>query len=111
MSDLATRRCVACEGGMPKLTDAGILQLLTEVPGWMLVEEGAALTRTFAFENYWETMAFVNAVAWIAHQEDHHPDLSVHWGRCVVRWSTHAVSGLTDNDFICAAKVSALLPR
>ncbi len=111
MSDLATRHCVACEGGMPKLTEPGIRQLLTEVPGWALVDDGKAIERTFTFEDYWETMAFVNAVAWIAHSEDHHPDLSVHWGKCVVRWNTHAVSGLTDNDFICAAKVSALLPK
>jgi 4a-hydroxytetrahydrobiopterin dehydratase len=110
VSDLVSRRCVACEGGIPRLTDEGVLQLLSEVPGWMLVEEGAAIRRTFLFKNYWETMAFVNAVAWIAHTEDHHPDMSVHYDRVVVRWNTHAVGGLTDNDFICAAKVSALLP-
>ncbi|MDP2311074.1 MAG: 4a-hydroxytetrahydrobiopterin dehydratase [Pseudomonadota bacterium] len=110
MSDLTTRRCVACEGGMARLSPDGIRQILTEVPGWALVDDDKAIERTFTFEDYWETMAFVNAVAWIAHTEDHHPDLSVHWGKCVVRWNTHAVKGLTDNDFICAAKVSALLP-
>ncbi|MDP2315562.1 MAG: 4a-hydroxytetrahydrobiopterin dehydratase [Pseudomonadota bacterium] len=110
MSDLATRRCVACEAGMPRLSAEGARQLLSEIPGWALVDEDKAIERTFSFKNYWETMAFVNAVAWIAHTEDHHPDLSVHWGRCVVRWNTHAVGGLTDNDFICAAKVNALLP-
>ncbi|MES2642198.1 MAG: 4a-hydroxytetrahydrobiopterin dehydratase [Myxococcota bacterium] len=110
MSDLTARRCVACEGGIPRLSPDGIRQLLAEVPGWALVDDGKAIERTFSFKNYYETMAFVNAVAWIAHAEDHHPDLSVHWGKCVVRWNTHAVGGLTDNDFICAAKVSALLP-
>ncbi len=109
MSDLVSRRCVSCEGGIPKLSEEGILQLLTEVPGWLLVEEGAALSRTFAFKDYWQTLAFVNAVSWIAHTEDHHPDMSVHYNRVVVRWNTHAVGGLTDNDFICAAKVTALL--
>lgn len=110
MSDLATRRCVACEGGMPKLTPEGVTQLLTEVPGWTPADGGKAIERTFTFENYLQTMAFVNAVAWIAHTEDHHPDMSVHWGRCVVKYWTHAVGGLTDNDFICAAKVNGLLP-
>lgn len=109
MSDLTTRRCVACEGGMARLSPESVVQLLTEVPTWAVVDNGKAIERTFTFKDYWETMAFVNAVAWIAHNEDHHPDLSVHWGTCVVRWNTHAVDGLTDNDFICAAKVSALL--
>ncbi len=108
MTDLASRHCV---NGRAKLDDAAILALLDEVPGWLLVEEGTALTRTFAFADYWETMAFVNAVAWIAHGSDHHPDLSVHYNRCVARWSTHDAGGLTENDFIAAAKVSALLPR
>lgn len=108
MTDLASRHCV---NGRAKLDEAAILALLDEVPGWLLVEEGTALTRTFAFAHYWETMAFVNAVAWIAHGADHHPDLSVHYNRCVARWSTHDAGGLTENDFIAAAKVSALLPR
>ena len=108
MTDLASRHCV---NGRTKLDDAAILALLDEVPGWLLVEEGTALTRTFAFADYWETMAFVNAVAWIAHGADHHPDLSVHYNRCVARWSTHDAGGLTENDFIAAAKVDALNPR
>ena len=105
MSDLATRRSTA---GAKKLEDAAILDLLTEVPGWLLVDDGKVLSRTFSFSNYWETMAFVNAVAWIAHGQDHHPDMGVHYNRCVVRFSTHDVGGVTVNDFICAARVSAL---
>jgi 4a-hydroxytetrahydrobiopterin dehydratase len=66
------------------------------------------LSRTFSFTNYWETMAFVNAVAWIAHGQDHHPDMGVHYNRCVVRFTTHDAGGVTVNDFICAARVSAL---
>ena len=62
-----------------------------------------------AFENYARTLGFVNAVGWIAESEDHHPDLEVVWGKCTVKWSTHAVDGLTENDFICAAKVDQLL--
>src|SRR5688500_18550132 len=108
MSSLVTRKCVSCEGGIPRLSEAAARALLAEVPGWEM-RDGTAIVRTFPFADYWETMAFVNAVAWIAHTEDHHPDMSVHWGKCVVTYHTHAVGGLTDNDFICAAKVNALL--
>jgi 4a-hydroxytetrahydrobiopterin dehydratase len=109
MSELATRRCTPCDETTPRLSDARILELLAEIPGWFLVEEGRALTRTVSFPDYWQTMAFVNAVAWIAHGQDHHPDMGVHYNRCVVRYSTHAAQGLTENDFICAARVNALL--
>ncbi|MCX7556574.1 4a-hydroxytetrahydrobiopterin dehydratase [Xanthomonadaceae bacterium JHOS43] len=81
---------------------------LASLPGWALVEDGVAILRTFRFSDYYRTLAFVNAIAFIAHREDHHPDLSVHYDRCVVRYSTHDVGGLSDNDFICAAKVSRL---
>ena len=74
-----------------------------------LAEEGRALTRTLAFRDYHEVMEFVNALAWVSHREDHHPDLSVHYNKVVVRYSTHSVGGLSDNDFICAAKLDALL--
>lgn len=107
MSELHTRTCVSCEGGVPRLTAAQVEAFHVQVPKWAVCED-AALERTFRFENYWQTMAFTNAVAWIAHQEDHHPDLSVHYNHVVVRWSTHAVSGLTENDFIAAAKVDRL---
>ena len=82
---------------------------MPQLPGWELAEEGRALLRTFAFKDYHHTLAFVNALAWIAHREDHHPDLGVHYDRCLVRWSTHDVGGLSENDFICAARSSALL--
>jgi 4a-hydroxytetrahydrobiopterin dehydratase len=80
---------------------------MAQLPGWAVA--GNELVRTFTFRNYYETMAFVNAVAWIAHTEDHHPDLRVGYDRCEVRYSTHAIGGLSENDFICAAKVSALV--
>jgi 4a-hydroxytetrahydrobiopterin dehydratase len=67
------------------------------------------LHQSFAFTNFHDTMAFVNAVAWIAHQQDHHPDMAVSYNRCTVRWSTHSVGGLSLNDFICAARVDQLL--
>ncbi len=81
-------------------------ELLSHLDGWCV--EGIELVKTFRFDDYYRTMAFVNALAFIAHQQDHHPDLSVHYNRTVVRFSTHDAGGLTLNDFICAAKTEAL---
>jgi len=85
------------------------LELLLEIPGWELNRELPAIGRTLRFNNFHETMAFVNAVASIAHREDHHPDLEVGYNYCTVHYRTHAVDGLSENDFICAAKIDALL--
>jgi 4a-hydroxytetrahydrobiopterin dehydratase len=111
MSDLialADAHCIARKGSEHKLTQARVRELLPDIPGWELVEDGHALSKTFKFKDYYRTMAFVNALAFIANREDHHPDLSVHYDRCVVRFSTHDVGGLSENDFICSAKVEAL---
>jgi 4a-hydroxytetrahydrobiopterin dehydratase len=83
-------------------------KLLREIPGWTLNDAASEITRTWKFGNYYETLAFVNALAWVAHREDHHPDLEVGYNRCRVRFSTHSVHGLSENDFICAAKLNAL---
>lgn len=112
MSDLiplVQARCLPRRGVEHKLTEARVRELLPEVPGWELAEAGHALCRTFTFDDYHRTMAFVNALAFIAHREDHHPDLGVHYDKCVVRYSTHDVGGLSENDFICAAKAAALV--
>jgi len=77
---------------------------------WMLAGDNKSINRTFRFRNYYQTLAFVNALAWIVHGEDHHPELEVGYSRCLVRYSTHAVGGLSENDFICAARIDALLP-
>ena len=106
---LAQARCLPLKGSEHKLTPARIAELLPQVPGWELAENGHALVRTFVFDNYYRTMAFVNALAYIAHEQDHHPDLGVHYDRCVVRFSTHDVGGPSENDFICAARAAALL--
>ena len=111
MSDLVARRCVPCEGGVPALTPDRVAQLMPQVPDWQLSADGASISRELRFRDFHQTMAWVNAVAWIAHQEDHHPDLEVGYGRCLVRYTTHAIGGLSDNDFICAAKVDALAPE
>ncbi len=110
MSDLTEQKCVPCEGGIPPLPPERATALMAKLnEAWALVEDGQAIERTYKFKDYYQTIAFVNALAWIAHREDHHPDLSVHYSRCVVRYSTHAVDGLTDNDFICAAKIDRLV--
>lgn len=93
------------------LTPTEIVTRLGTLAGWTLSGDGAdvAIEKTFAFADYYETMAFVNALAFVAHTTDHHPDLSVHYDRCVVRYRTHSVQGLTATDFECAARADALL--
>ena len=90
------------------MTAAEITQHLSQANGWSLAE--GAIEKRYVFADYHRTMAFVNAVAWVAHVEDHHPDLAVSYNRCTVRFNTHSVAGISINDFICAAKVDALLP-
>ncbi len=108
LNPLALARCAPRRGSEHCLTDAHIRELLSQVPAWELAENRHALTRTFTFNDYYRTMSFVNALAHMANAENHHPDLSVHYDRCVVRFSTHDVGGLSENDFICAAKADAL---
>lgn len=93
------------------LSPTEVVARLAGVPGWQLTGSGAdvAIEKAFTFANYHDTMAFVNAVAFIAHRQDHHPNLSVHYSRCVVRFATHDVQGLSDSDFNCASLVDALL--
>ena len=105
-TDLARKSCKACQGAAAALTELQVEKLLGEVSGWQ--EKEGELRKTFKFKNYYETMAFVNASAWISHREDHHPDLEVGYNQVLVRYSTHSVGGLSENDFICAAKLEAL---
>lgn len=109
MSEIANKRCKPCESGGKPLAKDAALEYLKQVEGWEINDEATAITRVYRFKNYYQTLAFVNAVAWIAHQEDHHPTLTVDYNRCQVLYNTHAVKGLSENDFICAAKVDALL--
>lgn len=105
--DLTNKNCKPCEGGVPPLTRAQATDLMKQLQGWALHE--TTIDKTFEFKNYYQTMAFVNAVAWVSHREDHHPDMTVGYNKCRVEYSTHAIGGLSENDFICAAKVDALL--
>lgn len=104
--DLSAKKCKPCEGGVPPLEAEVIDRYLRELVGWELV--GREIAKVYRFKNYFETMAFVNASAWISHRENHHPDLEVGYNQCRVRYSTHAIGGLSENDFICAAKVECL---
>ena len=108
-SDLKRMRCQACEGGVEPLTRDDAEVFLKQTPGWTISGDSKEISRTYTFKNFYETMAFVNALAWIAHVEDHHPDFEVGYKTCAVRYSTHAIKGLSVNDFICAAKVNGLI--
>lgn len=106
-SDLAQKKCTPCEGGIPPLTEPIIREVLKELSGWSYA--GGQIVREFHFKDYHETVAFVNAVAWIAHSQDHHPALEFGYKTCRVSYFTHAIKGISDNDLICAAKVNALV--
>lgn len=108
MTDLAARECKSYPKGAPALGPEQAKELLREIPQWSISPSGAAISREFRFKDFHQTMAFVNALAWIAHQTDHHPDLEVGYNRCKVVFSTHSIGGLSDNDFICAARINSL---
>lgn len=104
--DLNDKHCKPCEGGVPPLTQDEARALLGQLDNWELGDN--RISKNFEFKNYYQVMAFVNAVAWMTHREDHHPDMAVGYNQCRVEYSTHAIGGLSENDFICAAKVDAL---
>ena len=106
MNDLVKKHCKPCEGGTVPYDAQQTKEMLKQLKAW-IVEDGK-LVKLYPFKNYYETMAFVNALAWISHREDHHPDLQVGYNKCRVEYSTHAIGGLSENDFICAAKADAL---
>ena len=103
---LAALAAQDCRPGAPLLPRADLARELAALPGWKHAHK--ALNKTFAFADYYRTMAFVNAIAFVAHRQDHHPDLSVHYNRVDVVYSTHDAGGVTLNDCICAAKVESL---
>jgi 4a-hydroxytetrahydrobiopterin dehydratase len=109
MSDLAAKKCVPCEGGVPPLSLIKARKLKLKLhKGWSIAADGKSLQRKLKFKDFYATMSFVNAVAHIANVEDHHPDLEVSYDSCRLSFSTHAIGGLSSNDFICAAKVDRL---
>jgi 4a-hydroxytetrahydrobiopterin dehydratase len=104
---LRDRQCKACKPGTPPLSPTQIKRLKTQLSGWTVSDK--EISKTYTFADYYHTMSFVNALAYVANQQDHHPDLEVGYNRCKVRYSTHSVGGLSENDFISAAKTDALL--
>ena len=107
--DLVKRSCKPCESGVEPLAAERIGKLLVALHAdWTLSADGLEISRRFDFPTYSRTLGFANAVAWIAVSEGHHPVLTVSYGSCEVSYTTHAVNGLTDNDFICAAKIDRL---
>lgn len=107
--DLAERKCVPCEGGVQPLERAEAEKLRAKLAsGWTLSSDAESIQRQFKFGDFHRTMSFVNAVAHIANVEDHHPDLAVSYGQCDVTFTTHAIKGLSENDFICAAKIDRI---
>lgn len=104
--DLTNKHCQPCTEGTPPLPAEQVNNLLQQLDGWSLADN--KISKNFKFKNYYQTIAFVNALAWMTHHEDHHPDLSVSYNQCRVEYSTHAIGGLSENDFICATKVDAL---
>jgi 4a-hydroxytetrahydrobiopterin dehydratase len=109
MTDLSARHCVPCEGGIAPLSRSAaeeVLQRLDE--NWQLALDATSIQREFRFKDFFRTMSFVNAVAHVSNIEDHHPDLEVGYDYCRVRYTTHAIGGLSENDLICAAKIDLL---
>ena len=106
MKDFALRQCRPLPGGTPPLSATEVETLLREFPGWTMHQ--GTINKTFAFRDYHHTIAFVNAVAWIARQQDHHPELNVFYDRCRISFNTHSIGGISENDFICAARIESL---
>ena len=110
-NDLSTKHCQPCKGKEHALGATDIAELLQRLPGWSPANDGNAIVKDFKFKDFHHTLGFINALGFMANREDHHPDLEAGYGHCQVLWSTHDVGGLSLNDFICAARVEALLAR
>ena len=108
-SDLSSKHCESCEGIGAPLNLEQIKNLMPQLAeGWAVTEDNLKIKNNYSFKNFYETMAFVNAIAWIANVENHHPDLEIGYNYCRVTFMTHALNGLSHNDFICAAKIDTL---
>ncbi len=108
MFSLIKQTCQPCKSGVKPLNTNDAQAMLEQLNGWFLSDDNKAIQQDFCFKNYYQTIAFVNAVAWIAHQQNHHPEMNVSHGHCLINYSTHTIDGLSENDFICAAKIDAL---
>ena len=106
--DFASKKCVACEGGVPPIPQNQAEEYVKETPGWELAEDDKKLKRGFKFKDFKEAMEFVNKVAEVANEEDHHPDIYIFYNEVNLELSTHAIGGLSENDFIMAAKINEI---
>ena len=104
--DLVRKKCKPCEGGVAPMTEVEIGRMLKGLQRWQYTD--GMIRKTYNFKNYYQTTAFVNATAWVSHREDHHPDIALGYNQCTVSYMTHAIKGISENDFICAAKIDAL---
>lgn len=108
MSDLAHKKCIPCEGGVEKLTPAEATEFLKQTPDWTLNESSTMISRKFPFKDFAGALAFTNKIAVLAEGDWHHPTIELSWGNVEVRFSTHSIRGLSENDFIVAAKIDKL---
>ncbi len=108
LAELRSRRCTPLKGAENGLSIAEVQELLRALPGWALSDDGKTVSKDFGFQNFHRTMAFVNAVAWVAHRQDHHPDMEVGYKHCLLRFSTHDVGGLSDLDLELAAAIDRI---
>ena len=104
---LTDQSCKPLPPGTPALNESQIRDLLKELPGWSV--QIGKLTKAFSFNDYYETIAFLNATAWISHRQDHHPEIELSYNKLTIRYETHSIGGLSINDFLCAARVEALM--
>ncbi|MFC0199518.1 4a-hydroxytetrahydrobiopterin dehydratase [Paracoccus rhizosphaerae] len=107
--DLATSTCEPCKGGTPALDDATARQMMDQLTGWTLSDNGTAITRRFEFKGFAKAVEMANLAAWLGNKQGHHPDIAFGWGYCAVTFTTHEAGGLTRNDFVCAARLDALV--
>jgi len=109
LKNFKNKQCKPCEGGVCPLDESVSVHHLDQVPGWELSEDGKSITRKLRFRDFQETISFINAMAYMSEQQGHHPDFSAGYNYCAVSYTTHAIGGLSENDFICAAKINELL--
>ena len=109
LENLKDKHCKPCEGGVCPLDEHHSIQHLEHLPGWELAEDRSSIVRTLRFKDFLDTISFINAMAYMSEQQGHHPDFSAGYNYCEVRYTTHAIGGLSENDFICAAKINDLL--
>ena len=109
LENLKDKHCKPCEGGVCPLDERHSILHLGHLPGWELTEDKSSIARALRFKNFLDTISFINAMAYMSEQQGHHPDFSAGYNYCEVRYTTHAIGGLSENDFICAAKINDLL--